>query len=132
MFVEKAVLSANKIKDDSHIVPVGPPEMMPEPTDNTFKINGAITEDKDIEMIAYNNGKTDNTPDENNIKYQVNEVVNPPHQGYSHRLDQTAGPIKTLLLLIGLSQDCVFKGLTVGLQRNTRRSLEHGVCNSII
>ncbi len=45
--------------------------------------------------------------------------MNPPHQGHSHRLDQTAGPIKTLLLLIGLSQDCVFEGLAVGLQRNS-------------
>ncbi len=120
MFVEKAVLTANKIKDDTHIVPVGPPEMMPQPTDNTLKINRAITGDKDIEMIADNNGKTDNTPDENNIKDQVNQVVNPPHQGHSHRLDKTAGPIKTLLLLIGLSLDCVFEGLAVGLQRSTR------------
>ncbi len=117
MFVEKAVLSANKVKDDTDIVS---PEMMPKPTDNTLKINEAFIGEKDIEMIAYNNGKTDNTPDKDNIKYEVNEVANPPHQGHSNTKDQNAGPMEAVLLMIGLSMDSVFGGLALGLQTNNR------------
>ncbi len=129
MFVEKGVLSLSNIQGNTHIVPIEPNEKTSRPIDNVLRIhvdaeNSVSVKDKELEMAVINNGTMHTTPDDSTIindePIDTVQQAEPPHQGHSHRLDQSAGPLKTMLLLIGLSLDCVFEGMTLGLQRTTR------------